>query len=138
MKVLNVWGMESILGISIKALDMVDTFDVINIYGPYLNRIPFWGTITKHSLFGGENLIIGGDLNFSLGQAEVWGPHAKPDLLSDYFTRLLVDKGWLDVEPVILKPTWKNNRWGEGRVAKRLDRFLISERIMDNRHLVRQ
>ena len=67
VKVLNVWGMESVLGIIIKALDLADTFDVINIYGPYLNRIPFWDTITKHSLFGGENLIIGGDLNFSLG-----------------------------------------------------------------------
>ena len=71
VKVLNVWGMESVLGISIKSLDMVDTFDVINIYGPYLNRILFWDTITKHSLFGGENLIIGGDLNFSLGQEKV-------------------------------------------------------------------
>ena len=138
VKVLNVWGMESILGISIKALDMVDTFDVINIYGPYLNRISFWDTIIKYSMFGGENLIIGGDLNFSLGQAEVQGPHARPDLLSDYFTRLLVDKGWLDVEPILLKPTWKNNRCGEGRVAKTLDRFLISERIVNNCHLVRQ
>ena len=41
VKVLNVWGMESVLGISIKALDLLDTFDVVNIYGPYLNRIPF-------------------------------------------------------------------------------------------------
>ena len=75
--------MESVLGISIKSLDMVDSFDVINIYGLYLNGIPFWDTITKHSLFGGENLIIGGDLNFCLGQVEVWGPHARPELLSD-------------------------------------------------------
>ena len=42
------------------------------------------------------------------------------------------------MEPVILKPIWKNNRCGDGRVAKRLDRFLISERIVDNHHLVRQ
>ena len=41
VKVLNVWGMESVLGISVKAMDMLDTFDVVNIYGPYLNRIPF-------------------------------------------------------------------------------------------------
>ena len=50
----------------------------------------------------------------------------------------MVDKCWLDVEPVLLKPTWKNNRCGEARVSKRLDRFLISEIIMDSRHLVRQ
>ena len=40
----------------------------------------------------GEKLIIGGDLNFSLGQEEVWGPHARPELLSDYFTRNLVER----------------------------------------------
>ena len=67
VKVLNVWGMDSVLGITLKALDLVDSFDVINIYGPYLNRIPFWDTIFNHSLLRGEKLIIGGDLNFSLG-----------------------------------------------------------------------
>ena len=54
VKVLNVWGMDSVLGISIKALEHVDTFDVINIYGPYLNIIPFWDTIFNHSLLRGE------------------------------------------------------------------------------------
>ena len=53
VKVLNVWGMESVLGISIKALDLVDTFDAINIYGQYLNRISFWDSIIKHSMFRG-------------------------------------------------------------------------------------
>ena len=71
MKVLNVWGMESVLGISIKALDLLDTFDVVNIYGPYLNRILFWDSIINHSMLRGGNLIISGDLNFSLGQADV-------------------------------------------------------------------
>ena len=34
---LNVWGMDSVLGMSFRALELVVTFDVINIYGPYLN-----------------------------------------------------------------------------------------------------
>ena len=96
VKVLNVWGMESVLGISIKALDLVDTFDVINIYGPYLNRIPFWDTIINHSRFGGENLIIGEDLNFSLGREEVWGPHARPNLLLiNLLISLWIKDGWM-------------------------------------------
>ena len=114
IKVLNVWGMDLVLGITIKALDLEDTFDVIDIYGPYLNRIPFWDTIFNHSLFRGEKLIIGGDLNFSLGQAEVWGPHARPDILTDYFTRNLVDRNWLDMEHCVLKPTWKTTDVGKG------------------------
>ena len=80
------------LGNSLSALDLVDSFDVINIYGPYLNRIPFWDTIFNHSLMRGEKLIIGGDLSFSLGQAKVWGPHARSDSLTNYFTRNLVER----------------------------------------------
>ena len=66
VKVLNVWGMESVMGITLRALKLVDTFDVINIYGPYLNRIPFWDKISSNSLLRGDMMIIRGDLNFSL------------------------------------------------------------------------
>ena len=93
---LNVWGMDSVLGMSFRALEMVGTFDVVNIYGPYLNRIPFWEKIFNYSLLREEYLIIGGDLNFSLGQAKVWGPHACADVLTDFFTQKLVEKtGWI-------------------------------------------
>ena len=71
-------------------------------------------------------MIIGGDLNFSLGQVEVRGPHARVDLLTNYFTRKLVERNWLDIESCKLSPTWRNNRCGDGRVAKRLDRFLVT------------
>ena len=72
-------------------------------------------------------MIIGGDLNFSLGQAEIWGPNACPDFLTEYFSHRLIERNWLDIEPVKIKPTWKNNRCGERWVAKRLDRFLVSD-----------
>ena len=41
VRVLNIWGLESVLGMSLKAMDLVDTFTVVNVYGPYLNRVPF-------------------------------------------------------------------------------------------------
>lgn len=137
-RVLNVWGMDSVLGMTFKALEHVDIFSVINIYGLYLNRIPFRDKIFSNTLLRGDMMIIGGDLNFSLGWAEVWGPHARTDLLSDYFTRNLVERNWLDVEPCVLKPVCKNNRCREGRVAKRLDRFLVTKKIVDNHHFIRQ
>ena len=59
-------------------------------------------------------MIIGGDLNFFLGQVEVWGFHAHVDLLIDYFTQKLVERNWLDIKPIKLKTAWKNNRCGEG------------------------
>ena len=72
-------------------------------------------------------MIMGGDFNFSLGQAEVWGPHAWADILTDYFSEKLVERNWLDIEPIKLKATWRNNRCDDGGVAKRLDIFLVIE-----------
>ena len=86
----------------------------------------------------GDLVIIGGDLNFSLGQGEVWEPFAHPDILSNYFSQKLIERNWLDNEPVKLKPTWHNTRCGDGRVAKRLDHFLISELMLDQQHYMRQ
>ena len=78
--------------------------------------------------------MLGGDLNLSLGHNEVWGPHAQVDSLAVYFVQKLTEKGLLDIEPVKLKPTWRNNRCREGRVAKRLDIFLVFERMVDRHH----
>ena len=68
IKVLNVWGMESVLGLTFKAMELGDIYNVVNIYGPYLNRISFWDNLFNNSLLG--------DFNFSLG-----------DLLTKYFTQ---------------------------------------------------
>ena len=37
----------------------------------------------------GPNLIVGGDLNFSLGRFEAWGPCAQIDSLADYFLNMI-------------------------------------------------
>ena len=58
--------------------------------------------------------------------------------MAGYFVQKLVEKGLLDIEPVKLKPTWRNNRSGEARMAKRIDRFLAAEQLVDSFFLVRQ
>ena len=72
--------MESILGMTVQGMDHGDPVDVFNIYGPFINRIPFWDNIFQLELFFGDLVVIGGDLNFSLEQAEVWGPYARSNL----------------------------------------------------------
>ena len=52
--------------------------------------------------------------------------------LSGYFSRMLEKKEILDIELVKLNPTWTNKRIGNVRICKRLDRFLVSEDIMEN------
>jgi hypothetical protein len=38
----------------------------------------------------------------------------------------------VDVEPVKLLPTWRNGRSGQDYIAKRLDRFLLSENLVSS------
>jgi hypothetical protein len=42
-----------------------------------------------------------------------------------------------DIEPLKMTPTWRNGRSGEDVVAKRLDRFLVSEDLLETRVHVR-
>jgi hypothetical protein len=71
-------------------------------------------------------LILRGDLNFSLGEAKIWGPLAHPDNQAGFFSHLLASNGLIDIAPLKLLPTWRNMRVREARIAKRLNQFLIS------------
>ena len=44
----------------------------------------------------------------------------------------------MDIEPIKLKPTWRNNICGDGGVAKRLDRFLVTDQVVDKIHYLRE
>ena len=41
VKVTSFWGIESVLGLNVHALYSHTSFTMVNIYGPYLNRVPF-------------------------------------------------------------------------------------------------
>jgi len=138
VKVLNLWGMDSVLGMITSALDLEEVFMIMNIYGPYLDRVSFWEAFFSKNISKGDSVIIGGDLNFSLGRSKVWGPSARADVLPDLFIQKLAGRNMIDLEPVKLKPTWRNNRVGDHRVAKRLDRFLISEQLVESNLNFRQ
>jgi hypothetical protein len=71
-------------------------------------------------------VVVGGDLNFTMGAPKVWGPTMQVDCLLGYFIRKL-EVGLFDIEPTKPTPTWRNERTREARIVKRLDRFLISE-----------
>lgn len=71
-------GAQLLLGIDIFVEGLGKEFKILNIHGPYLDILPFWETLLKLKLLKAENLILGSDLNFSLGEAETWGPIACP------------------------------------------------------------
>lgn len=64
-----------------------------------------------------DDLILGGDLNFSLGTTESWGPRVCPGSLSDYFNHILREKGLIDIAPTNLCPSWRNKTVGEDYIA---------------------
>ena len=63
--------MESGLFASLFSIEMKESFCFMNIYGPYLDRERFWNNIFSLNCLKNSKLIIGGDLNFSLGFFEI-------------------------------------------------------------------
>jgi hypothetical protein len=76
-------------------------------------------------------IILGGDLNFSLGEVESWGPRARPDPLTYFFNHMLRRMKLIDIPPIRLCSTWRNKRVGEDRIEKHLDHFLVSENLVE-------
>jgi hypothetical protein len=44
----------------------------------------------------------------------------------------LVEKGLIYLAPVKLNPTWQNKRIGDDIIEKRLDRFLIFDKLLEH------
>ena len=97
----------------------------INIYGPYTEREVFLNNLLGMNCFSYPNLVVGGDLNFSLGHSKIWGVKARVDVLTDFFTHLFEDLGLIDITPLDSRPTWYNRRIGSESICKRLDRLLL-------------
>eukprot|EP00253_Pinus_taeda_P010711 PITA_10711 len=138
MLINSFWGMDHVLGMEIFSPDMGVSLLMLNIYGPCQGREQFWNNLLSKELIKNRSLILGGDLNFSIGNAEAWGPSATEDSLLDFFSNTLHSHNLIDVNLIKEKPTWRNRRSGEGRVAKRLDQFLISEDLMRGIPMIRQ
>eukprot|EP00253_Pinus_taeda_P025838 PITA_25838 len=138
IKVINQWGSKNALGMEVLTPVSPRTFTILNIYGPCQGRESFWLDMMAKSFMKASMLIVGGDLNFTMGRAETWGPTAREDPLTDFFHKLIEDHHLADPHPIKLKATWRNRRVGEGRIAKRLDRFLLSEDLISNAPIIRQ
>lgn len=120
-------GGPCILGMDIFSSELGLNFRIINVYAPYHNRVEFWNHLLQLSLMNSNNLILGGDLNFTIGHEESWGHHTQLDPLSDYMEHLLEQHHLIDIPMNKKQPTWYNRRIGNAALGRRLDRFLIKE-----------
>jgi len=44
----------------------------------------------------------------------------------------------IDIPTAKIQATWRNNQVGDNGLARRLDRFLVKEQVMDLGHNIRQ
>jgi len=101
----NSWAFSSGLGSSLFSLDLEKEITLLNIYGPYMERLEYWDTIFSSEWFQKGLVIVWGDLNFTLGALEVWGLATQVDCMSSYFINKLEEVGLLDIEPTKLTST---------------------------------
>lgn len=104
---------------------------IVNLYGPYRDRQVFWEQVFPNNVMSTRNLILCGDLNFTLSSSEMWGNGRKDDPLAEFMKEHLEAAALMDVIPSYLVPTWNNGRVGTQGLGKRLDRFLINSSLYD-------
>lgn len=75
IEVISSWGGKGFLGMDVFAGDLGKNICIMNIYAPNQNRLEFWQSIMDNPLITCST-IIGGDLNFSIGNEESWGHHS--------------------------------------------------------------
>lgn len=86
IKMLNHWGGAGHLGADIRSVDLGMNIKIFNVYGPCHNRYDLWQNLLGSDLFLDDHLILGGDLNFSIGHVESWGhePNETPYWITSY------------------------------------------------------
>ena len=140
LKLLKCKAYHTVAGILLKAMIRGSSFSlsILICYGPYLNREHFWNSVANGGLLSLPNLILAGDLNFTLNASKIWGTKALPDPLGPFFSKLISDHLLVDVAPSCVGPTWRNGRTGEEGISKILDHFLLSDHLVSllNRYQV--
>eukprot|EP00253_Pinus_taeda_P016805 PITA_16805 len=138
IKVNASWGGHGFLGLDLFLVELDTNLWIVNIYGPCQQREHFWKHLLGLSIFSSDHIIIGGDLNFSLGYGESWGSMAQVDSISRFMTDLLEWSNLMDVPMNKPLPTWRNRRVGEATLARRLDRFIMKGPLIQQLHHYKQ
>jgi hypothetical protein len=100
------------------SLENQRVINFLNVYGPCYERLLFWDRLVSKGLLATKNLILAGDLNFTTGVDEVWGPTTHLDRHAIYFTDLIKDHMLVDLALELLVPTWRNGRVGVHALQK--------------------
>jgi exonuclease III len=107
---------------------------ITNVYGPHNNQdkdIFLQRLELIKTLAATPNWILGGDFNMILTLEEKTGGTKKLEQDSGKFRTLIDNLNLVDIENSNGTFTWSNRRSGNQHVACRLDRFLVTEEILE-------
>jgi exonuclease III len=130
----NLFSTEGTITVSFRIIGTNQERTVTNVYGPQnqqdkdhlMQRLQHINTLLPT-----RNWILGGDFNMILTLEEKTGGAKKLDSDSGKFQALIDQLNLVDIENSNGTYTWSNRRSGAQHIACRLDRFLISEEIME-------
>eukprot|EP00253_Pinus_taeda_P001842 PITA_01842 len=129
-QMINCWGRLGVLAMNVPFGCSETEFTLVNFYGPCSDRESFWHSLLSCSLLRVPHFFLGGDMNFSLGIVESWGPQATPDPLDEFFNSNLSASHLVDIHTTKIQPNLRNRRTGSTALARRLDRFLIKQALL--------
>ena len=82
LREISAWGFDHTLALELYSKELCLPLLLLNVYGPCQEREMFWSSFFQKYFLNHQNLIIGGDLNFSLGVSESWGANARANPLT--------------------------------------------------------
>eukprot|EP00253_Pinus_taeda_P034846 PITA_34846 len=116
INIMCTWGGIGFIVVDIYSTELRTEIRTINIYGPCYHRENFWERILATNIFQSDNIILGGDLNCSLGYSKSWGHHAQANPLVVFFEQLVDLHNLIDIPSANLAPTWRNKIIGENNL----------------------
>jgi hypothetical protein len=83
---LSSFSVRSSISVKLKHKNSDLAFFIVNIYGLYSDRAPFWEELSFASVFSDPLLVVGGNLDFTLSLREVWGVNPREDQHKGFFS----------------------------------------------------
>lgn len=97
IKLVNIWGGIEFIGADTFSMQLGTDIRLINVYGPCHHQEDFGDHLQGSDIMQLDTIILGGDLNFSLGYSKYWGHQAQVDPLSAFFEHLLETHIYIDI-----------------------------------------
>eukprot|EP00253_Pinus_taeda_P023904 PITA_23904 len=94
-------------------------------------EVTFENWISLPRILSGVCRIVGGDFNLIRGLGEKRGGVRRQDPSMDEFSELITNLRLVDIPTINGVFTWNNRRGGRNQIASKLDRFLLSEQVLN-------